>query len=323
MIQPDELKLSLPVELSGGVVSTTDKVWQMLKAAYDGNLLRVKELAAECPALLYAQYNYAPPIHFAVTEGHPELVRYLLANGAHDSAYRIYPFLDSLPTLAEDRGDMEIAALLNAYENDPSQHQFEGDNGAIHFKRDALQSEFENAVDRNDLQKTAEILQQHPEYALDETWFWGEGILMMPAKENHREMMELLMRYGAKVPAVVKWAQAYYFERYDGAEFLLQNGMNPNAMTCQRVTILHNIAQNGDIDKAGLLIRYGADLNSVDGIYHSTPLGFAARWGQVEMVAFLLAQGADIHQAGAPWATPLEWARKKQHSEIERLLTRG
>ena len=38
------------------------------------------------------------------------------------------------------------------------------------------------------------------------------------------------------------------------------------------------------------------------------------------MVDLLLSRGADPQKAGAPWATPLEWARKKGHSEIARLL---
>ncbi len=46
----------------------------------------------ECPELIYAQYNYHPPIHFAVREGHLDLVRYLLRNGAHAPDYRSYPF---------------------------------------------------------------------------------------------------------------------------------------------------------------------------------------------------------------------------------------
>jgi hypothetical protein len=38
------------------------------------------------------------------------------------------------------------------------------------------------------------------------------------------------------------------------------------------------------------------------------------------MVAYLLAQGADLHKAGASWATPLAWTKKKGHLETEKML---
>ena len=66
MIKPNELKQDLPMSLSGGVLSTTTKVWDILMASHAGNLELVMQMAADCPELLYAQYNYTPPIHFAV-----------------------------------------------------------------------------------------------------------------------------------------------------------------------------------------------------------------------------------------------------------------
>ncbi len=130
----------------------------------------------------------------------------------------------------------------------------------------------------------------------------------------------LLMSYGAKVPNILKWAQFYYFERYDGAEFIMQKGMNPNVMSWQHVTLLHDMAQKGFVDKADLLIKYKADIDPVDEAYQSTPLGLAARWGHLEMVKYLLSHGADINKSGAPWSTPLAWARKKGHREVEEFL---
>lgn len=308
------------MKLSGGVMTTTGKVWEILLAGDRGDLDTVKRMAGECPALLYAQYNYAPPIHFAVREGHTELVGYLLSQGAHDPAYRFYPFQESLQTVANDRGYYEIETLLDDYAIDTSLHKYRGDNGEIVYNRSALQKEFERAVDENNLDKTKQILDEHPEFALDETYFWSEGILMMPAKQNRREMMELLMSYGAQVPDLLKWTQFYYFERFDAAEFLLQKGMNPNVMSWQHVTLLHDMAQKGFLDKAELLIKHGADLDPVDEAYQSTPLGLAARWGHLEMVDYLLKQGADPNKAGAAWSTPLAWAKKKGHMEIEEML---
>lgn len=76
-----------------------------------------------------------------------------------------------------------------------------------------------------------------------------------------------------------------WIERYDAAAYLMEKGMNPNVMSWQRVTLLHDMAQKGLMDKAALLIRYGA-INVVDEAYQSTPLGLAARWGQREMVDY-------------------------------------
>ena len=68
------------------------------------------------------------------------------------------------------------------------------------------------------------------------------------------------------------------------------------------------------------LLKYGADIDPVEEEYRSTPLGMAARWGHVEMVNYLIAKGADINKAGASWSTPLAWAKKKRHAEIEKVL---
>ena len=65
------------------------------------------------------------------------------------------------------------------------------------------------------------------------------------------------------------------------------------------------------------LVAHGADINAIDEEYQSTPLGYAAHWGKREVVALLLEGGADPNKSGAPWATPLAWARKKGRAEIE------
>ncbi len=320
MLQPIELKLELPMKLSNNVVSTTTKVWNILVASKNGDLETVKQLNDECQELLFAQYNYTPPIHFAVREGHIDLVKYLLSQGAHDPKYRIYPFQDSLQTIANDRNFHEIESLLYEYAEYPLLQKYKGDNGEIFYDRTELQLEFQNAVDKNGYKKVEAILKEHPEFAKDDLYFWSEGILLFAAKENNQKMMELLMSYGAKVPKILKWTQAYYFERYDSAVYLMEHGMDPNTMSWQHVTILHDMAQKGLLDKAELLIKYGADINAIDEEYHSTPLGMAARWGHSDMVELLLKHGADLNRSGAYWSTPLEWARKKGNEEIENIL---
>ena len=320
MLQPPELKKHLPMEIANGKMSSTTEVWEILLASKEGRVDRVKELVEKNNDLLYAQYNYTPPIHFAVREGHIELVKYLLHEGAYDPGYKIYPFQENLLTIAEDRDYVEISDLLQEFAKDPSRIKFKGDNGRINYERTELQQSFEDAVDKGNLMLTESILKQHPEFIHDDTFFWGEGILMMPAKDNKLEMVQLLMRYGAKVPKILKWCQNYYFKHYDMAAFLMNNGMDANAMSWHHVTILHHIPKKGSIPKAELLIDHGADINAIDEEYLSTPLGLAAKWGFLEMVEYLLKNGADPKKSGAEWSTPLSWAKKKGHVEIERLL---
>jgi hypothetical protein len=225
--------------------------------------------------------------------------------------------------MAEDRRYKEIAGMLKEYLADPSRCKYTGDNGRIYYDRSALQLEFEQAVNKENSERIKQILKEHPEYALDETYFWSEGILTFAAKENNRELIDLLMSYGAKVPAILKWTQFYYFERLDGATYMMEKGMNPNVKSWHNVTLLHDMAQKGYIDKAELLIKYGAEINPIDDEYQSTPVGMAARWGHKEMVEFLLQHGADPNKSGASWSTPLAWAIKKEHTQIAGILEKA
>ena len=320
MLQPHELTLHLPVVLSGGVRSTTDKVWSILKASYEGELEKVQSLVGECPELIYAQYNYTPPIHFAVREGHIQLVKFLLRNGAYDPSYKIYPFNESLITIAHDRGETEIVQLLEEYHQTPSLWKFTGDNGEILYNRTQEELDFQKSVDNQDFEKTSQLLNNNPNLTDDPTFFWGEGIMMMPAKVGNKRLVQLLLTHGATFPKILKWAQFYYFERDDMAAFLLEKGMDPNVQSWHQVTLLHDMAQKGNLLRAKLLVEYGANLNAIDDEYRSTPLGLAARWGHLEMSRYLLDQGADPGKAGADWSRPLAWAEKKQHFQILQLL---
>jgi len=310
------------MKVGDGMISTTTQVWQMLQAVCGGHLDMVQRLSVECPGLLYAQYNYAPPIHFAVREGHSHLVRFLLEQGAHDPDYKFYPFHESLQIVARDRGLEQIADLLDEYCR-CGQVRYRGDNGEIDYGRTPEEKEFERAVNRNELEKVRHLLAEHPSFALDNSFFFSEGILTRPVKDGYFEMAELLISFGARVPELLKWAQFYYFETYAHAEWIMAHGMDANVMSWQKVTLLHDMAQKGYLDKAELLLRNGARIDPIDEAYQSTPLGLAARWGRTEMVRFLLEKGADPGLAGATWATPLVWAERGGHSAVAALLKKS
>jgi ankyrin repeat protein len=316
MIQPVEMRKPLPMMLHGGVRSTTNEVWEMLLASRNGNLDRVTQLVSQRPGLSTCQYNYTPPLHFAVREGHLPVVRALAEQKAFDPEYKTYPFGDSLLTMAQDRNHDEITRFLQGVLEDPERTRKWGETGKIHYEQDAGQIQFDKLVHAGNIKEVERLLGERPELACNELSSWAEGVLMMPARRKDRPMLDLLMRFNAKVPDLSKWGRFYYFVHDEIAAFLLENGTSPNHMNWHHVTLLHDMAQSGDITKAKLLLDHGADINAVDEEYRSTPLGFASRWGKREMAALLLERGADPNKAGASWSAPLAWAQKKGHSGL-------
>ena len=302
--------------LHGGAESTTTEVWEMLSACRGGDLERVLQLVSHRRELSTCQFNYTPPLHFAIREGHLEVVSALVELKAFDPTYKSYPFGDSFLTMAQDRGHDDIVFYLQKTLSKPELTQKWRETGRIDYQQDEGQIHFDKMVHEGNIREVERLLGERPELACNELSSWAEGVLMMPARRRDRPMLDLLMRFKAKVPALSKWGRFYYFVHDDIAAFLLANGMRPNHMTWHHVTLLHDMAQSGDIAKARLLLDHGAEINAVDQEYRSTPLGMASRWGQRTMAAFLIERGADANKAGAPWSTPLAWAKKKGHSDL-------
>ena len=317
------MKKVLRVELHDGAFSTTTDVWLMLGASRDGDLEQVRRSVEQCPALLTCEYDYTSPLHLAVREGHLDLVRYFVENGALDPTYKTHPFLESLVTVANDRGYDPIVQLLTENLNNPNVTRPWGDTGKIHFDKDPAQRQFEHLVSEGQYAKVESMLNARPELAVDEFAFWGEGVMSVPANNGDVPMLELLMRFGASVPELSKWGARYYFKHYDVAQFLVNNGMNANHRNWREFTLLHDMAHTGEVQKAGLLLDHGAEINAIDDEYSTTPLGYAARWGHREIVSLLLERGADPNKADAEWATPLRWALTQGHNTIATDLRRA
>jgi hypothetical protein len=104
-------------------------------------------------------------------------------------------------------------------------------------------------------------------------------------------------------------------------EFLFTSGMNPSKPDWLGITPLHNFARKCDVENAGLFINHGADLHARDEDICSTPLGWAAKFGQKPLVELLLKHGAKTNLSDDPvWATPLAWATRRGHDAVAELL---
>ena len=72
---------------------------------------------------------------------------------------------------------------------------------------------------------------------------------------------------------------------------------------------------------ATALLDAGARTDVCDELLQSTPLGWACRWGRVELVKLLLKRGADPVEADAePAFTPRAWAIKMGHADVMDVL---
>ncbi len=93
-------------------------------------------------------------------------------------------------------------------------------------------------------------------------------------------------------------------------------------------TVLHHLAASGEptegerLEFARLLLDAGASLSLRDtGTLMSTPLGWACRWGRIELVRYYLDRGARIDEPDAEsWATPMARAESNGHQAIVEFL---
>jgi ankyrin repeat protein len=151
-------------------------------------------------------------------------------------------------------------------------------------------------------------------------------------------MLELLLAQGIPVPPVLTACRTYLWRRPALTRRLLESGMDPNLPNWQWVTPLHNIAEINPMYKhrarhrdsrkreraqratlVEMFLEFGAEIDAVDEEYRSTPLGWAARQGQEDVVELLLCRGANPN-GGEPWAQPLAWAERRGHAGIARRL---
>ncbi len=317
---PVEMRTRFTMRLCDNSAVPTTEVWSMLTACRDGDRGRVEELVALYPSIVLSAYNYMPPLHLAVREGQLEIVRFLAARDAVNPNYKTYPYGETLPVIAGDRGYPEIEAVLHDHLRRANPDRREDEIGHIEYEVDYERRRFQRLVSAGAMAAVEELLERRPELATDPFAFWSEGVLSVPANNRNQPMIELLLRFGARVPEMSKWGMEYYFKHYEIGARLLEHGMSPNHMNCHRTTLLHEMARIGDVRKAQLLLEHGADIDAVDDEFKSTPLGFAVRWGRRSTVEFFLERGADPERAGAEWATPRAWAAKKGRRGIQNLL---
>jgi cytohesin len=88
-----------------------------------------------------------------------------------------------------------------------------------------------------------------------------------------------------------------------------------------RETRLHKAAKAGDNQSTAHLLAEGARVDAKEE-HWQTPLHLAATEGHKAVVELLLAKGADVHAKDAIGHTPSWWAAGQRHPELAEFLRR-
>jgi ankyrin repeat protein len=279
-----------------------------------------------------AVLSFGNPLHYCATHGKLAMARMLLEAGA-DPNLHIYAG-GSAVNGAYRSGNAEMIALLESYGG-----VVDGINiGLLGLEDRARQMLDDDAMGRLDPKAFGG---SGPDKAIADDLLWGA------AGAGHTEIVRMCLARIDRPPEAAYWYNMLREPMYIG---MRRSKAERKAMLeCFRLileradpsvhgdrsrdwmggrTLLHDLSAERHemppedrVAIATMLLDGGARLDIRDDLLESTPLGWACRWGRIELVRLLLDRGADPVEADAePWATPRAWALKYGHKRVVRLL---
>jgi ankyrin repeat protein len=263
------------------------------------------------------EYSWGAPLWHCAAAGRLAMAELLLQRGADPNA-KVYA--SGSPVYSAYRNhDEAMTVLLQRY------------GGATDAITAAMHGRTELA---------AKMLAGEIDGRLEDGMFAGqtvaEQLLWGAADGGHREIVRMALARVDWLCDDPRWYRILWrplpghtarpdFQRYlECLRLILERG-DANAPGSFGRTLLHDLAARGDADEqfafATLLLDAGAKVDVRDDLLKSTPLGWACRWGRVELVRLLLDRGADPVEADAePWAAPRAWAEAKKQAAVIALL---
>lgn len=190
----------------------------------------------------------------------------------------------------------------------------------------ADKSEFQIAIESNDIQKIQELLRGGENINQKVGYFKEPIIFRTISFEEKYDALLLLLEKGVDIKAVDSdntslLNKAAKFGSYNAIKAILEHGGNPNHVTNDGGFPLLSAVDTGNPEKVKLLIEHGANVNLNTGklTFGYSALIQATVGNKPEIVKLLLEHGADMDYK-SPDGDALSIAKLMKHSEIISIL---
>jgi ankyrin repeat protein len=320
-----------------------DRSARLLQIAKAGDCDALKELlAAEWPALamiggegnssdsvqqrrdflqLTHDHNESTALHLAASEGHAELVHFLLSLGAgeiHLSGGRKRYARTPLHEAAIS-GHLAVCKLLVEY-------GFLVDCHTTRARTPLMYAVKGNHVD------VVRFLVGDCGASINEQNEMGMTPLYIAAQDGHVEIVKYLVSKGADVNLANRTRHTPLHEAVAGGflevvSFLLDHGADKHAVDAMGVTIWHEAAGNGSVDLLNVLVQHGVSLHpsgeqhQVDRVMARHPFHYAAVEGRAAFIEAMLAKGlVDVNMTDADNCTAVYYAAANGHADVLKVL---
>ncbi|WP_265024303.1 ankyrin repeat domain-containing protein [Wolbachia endosymbiont (group A) of Epagoge grotiana] len=271
------------------------------------------------------------PLHYAVSAGQYDMVRFLVDQGAS--------------ILAKDNNVKTPLRIVNEL----------GNTEVANFLRAKLDKYLFSAIERKDIRKVSDFLDgganieakginnQTPLcvasckgnlYVLKLLLSRNAKVnvqddsrktpLHYAAREGHSDVAELLLGRGTMINAedcfgMAPLHYAAYHNRKNMVSFLIKQDAKIEAVDKEAKTPLHYAAGKGHLDVAELLLDRGAIIDAEDR-FGMTPLHYAACYNREDVVSFLISRDAKVEAMDEEDKTPLHYAAGEGHLDAAKLL---